>query len=86
MVVGAPALPPLSEGAAWGLSLRRSKVTAINPGLPDPLGQAADWQPHPLGNCRAAQALTEAVRNSLLLLLRREPAPGLSRVGHRWTV
>lgn len=66
--------------------LRRAKVPAIDPGLPDPLGQAADGQSQPLGHGRAAQALTEAERYRLLLLLRCEPAPGLGRVGHRWTV
>ncbi len=55
----------------------RAKVPTIDAGLPYPLGQAAVGQPQPLGNYRAAEALTEAKGNSLSLLLRREPAPGL---------
>ena len=52
----------------------------------NPLGQAADRDAKTLGHSSAAQALTEAELNSLLLLQRREPAPGLGWVGHRWTV
>jgi hypothetical protein len=62
--------------------LGRPKVPTIDPGLPHPLGEAADGKPQPLGHSRADEALTEAQRYSLLLLLRREPAPGLGRVGH----
>jgi hypothetical protein len=56
------------------VSIRRTEIIPINPGLPDPLGQAADGQSKPLGHSPAAEALTEAELNSLLLLLRRELA------------
>jgi hypothetical protein len=54
--------------------LGRTKVTPINPGLPEPLGQAADGDAKSLGHSPAAEALTEAELNSLLLLLCRELA------------
>ena len=47
--------------------LGRAKVTPINPGLPDPLGQAADGQSQPLGHtstnsasCSTSHATTGA--------------------------
>ena len=54
--------------------LGRAKVTPINPGLPDPLGQAADGQSQPLGHSPAAEVFAQAELNGLLLLLRRELA------------
>ena len=65
---------------------RRAKVTPVNAGLPHPLGQAAVGQSQPLGHSGAAEPLTEAELYGLLPLLRREPAPCLGWVGHRWTV
>jgi len=66
--------------------IRGAEITPVKAGLAHPLGQAADGDAKPLGNSRAAKALTEAERNGLLLLLGREPAPCLGWVGHRWTV
>lgn len=54
--------------------LGRAKVTPINPGLPDPLGKAADGQSQPLGHSPAAEVFAQAELNSFLLLLRRELA------------
>jgi hypothetical protein len=54
--------------------IRGTEITPINPGLPDPLGQAADGDAKSLGHSPAAEALTEAELNSLLLLLCRELA------------
>jgi hypothetical protein len=62
------------------------KVTPVNAGLPHPLGQAAVGQSQPLGHSCAAEPLTEAELYGLLSLVRRESAPDLGRVGHRWTV
>jgi len=66
--------------------VRRAEITTVDAGLPYPLGQAAVGESQPLRNSRAAEPLTEAKSNGLSFLLRREPAPGLGRVGHRWTV
>ena len=65
---------------------RGAKVTAIDWSLPHPLSQAAVEQSELLGHSCAAEPLTEAELYGLLPLLRRKPAPGLGRVGHRWTV
>ena len=63
-----------------------SDISAIDAGLPDPLGQGAVGHAQSLGNSPAAQTLSEAELYSLLLLQRRELAPGLRWIGHRWTV
>jgi hypothetical protein len=66
--------------------IRRAEITAIDSGLANPLGQAAVGESQPLGYSGAAEALTEAKCYSLSLLLRRKPASGHGRDGHRMTV
>lgn len=56
------------------VSIRGTEITPINADLSDPLGQAADGDAKSLGHSPAAEALTEAELNSLLLLLCRELA------------
>jgi len=77
-------LSPLVAGEL--ILLRGAKVAPVNAGLAHPLGQVAVGQSQPLGHSGAAEALTEAERYGLLLLLVREPASALGRVVHRWTV
>ena len=64
----------------------RSSLAPINTGLPHPAGQAAGGKTEPLGHGIAGESLLQAELHGLGLLLRREPAPGLGGVGHRWTV
>ena len=66
--------------------LGRAKGTWINPGLPDPIGQAADGNTKSLGQNPAAEVFAQAELNALLLLLLRELASGHGQVGHRLTV
>jgi hypothetical protein len=60
---------------AGGLTLiRGTEITPINPGLSDPLGQAADGDAQSLGHSRAAEVFAKAKLNSLLLVLCRKLA------------
>jgi hypothetical protein len=63
-----------------------TEITAVDVGLLRSLSQAAVGEYQPLGHSRAAQPFTEAQGTCLSFLLRREPASGLGRGGHRWTV
>ncbi len=66
--------------------IRRAEITAIDAGLANPLGQAAVGESQSLSHSSAAKALTETEGDSLSLLLRRKPASGHGRDGHRKTV
>ena len=49
------------------------------------LGQGTAGHAQPLGKSPAGQALSYAEPNSFLLLQRRELAPSLGWISHRWT-
>ena len=59
-------------GSLWPRSIR-----AYRSCLPHPAGQAAGWQAQALSLGISGEALLQAERNSLRLLLRRESTPGL---------
>jgi hypothetical protein len=60
-----------------------TKITAVNPGLANPLGEGAVGDFQLLGHSRTAELLSESKGNSLSFLLRLEQASGPRRVGHR---
>ena len=61
----------------------RTGLAAVDAGLPDPASEAAGGQAKAVGYGIAREVLLQAELNSLSLLLRREPAPGLRGGDHR---